>query len=172
MRIGYFDSSGGGSESGRSGGVLAELARRLLADGVTVRGAVQENSGPREGHCDMDLRILPDGPLIRISQDLGPHATGCRLDPAALETAVMEVERRLPGAQFLILNKFGKHEAEGRGFRQMLADVAASGVPVLVAVNPVHQRAFLDFAGELAEEVAEDRVHDWALGALAGLEAA
>ncbi len=168
MRIGYLDNP----ESGRSDRVLAALARRLLAEGVAVRGAVQENSGHCEQHCDMDLRILPDGPLIRISQDLGAHSTGCRLDPAALEAAVMEVARRLPGAQLLILNKFGKHEAEGRGFRQMLADVAATGVPVLVGINPMNRQAFFDFVGDLAEEVAEDGALDWARGALAGAEAA
>lgn len=168
MRIGYLDNP----ESGRSDKALAALALRLLAEGVAVRGAVQENSGSCEGHCDMDLRILPDGPLIRISQDLGAHSTGCRLDPAALEAAVMEVARRLPGAQILILNKFGKHEAEGRGFRQMLADVAASGVPVLIGINPMNRQAFFDFVGDLAEEVAEEAALDWTRGALSAAEAA
>jgi hypothetical protein len=60
------------------------------------------------------VRVLPEGAILRISQVLGPQARGCRLVPAALETAVVLVVAGLScGADLLIVNKFGKHEAEG-----------------------------------------------------------
>ena len=60
-----------------------------------------------------DVRVPPGDPVLRISQALGPSARGCRLDAAALEVAVGLVSTRLAeGADLLILNKFGKHEAK------------------------------------------------------------
>lgn len=159
MRIGYVFSEARGATDR----LLAEVAGRLQGEGVPLAGAVQHNTAcDADSHCDMDLKVLPDGPVVRISQNLGAQSSGCRLDAGALEVAVMEVAQRLPGARLLIVNKFGKHEAEGRGFRQMLAEVAAEGVPVLIGINSMNRQAFFDFAGDLAEPVAEGAVLDWA----------
>lgn len=163
MRIGYVFSEARGATDR----LLAEVAGHLQGEGVPLAGAVQHNSAcDADSHCDMDLKVLPDGPVVRISQNLGAGSTGCRLDAGALELAVMAVAQRLPGARLLIVNKFGKHEAEGRGFRQMLAEVAAEGVPVLIGINNMNRQAFFDFAGDLAEPVTEAAVLDWARAAL------
>ncbi|MBV2361628.1 DUF2478 domain-containing protein [Thalassococcus sp. CAU 1522] len=145
--------------------LLAAFAERCLADGVAVTGIVQTNTPrPKSHRCDMDVRVLPDGPVIRISQDLGPEATGCALNPAALESAVLEVERRLSGdSAVLIVNKFGKHEAEGKGFRDLIAEAHALDVPVVVGLNGLNAAAFQAFAGGLAEQVPADldALADW-----------
>ncbi|MEX5726690.1 hypothetical protein Ga0609869_000043 [Rhodovulum iodosum] len=58
--------------------------------------------------------------------DLPARNVACRLDPAALETAVGLVAAGLSsGADLLIVNKFGKHEAAGRGFRYVVAEAVA-----------------------------------------------
>ena len=96
----------------------------------------------------MDVKILPDGGTIRISQTLGRASRGCRLDPAALETAVGLVEAELfKGADCLIVNKFGKHEAEGRGFREVIAKALAMDIPVLVGTNARNLPALERFTG-------------------------
>lgn len=90
-------------------------------------------------------------PRLRISQDLGRSARGCRLDPAALATAVGLVSAKLSkGADILIVNKFGKHEAEGRGFRGVIAEALSLGIPVLVGVNALNLPAFETFAEGMA----------------------
>ena len=97
--------------------LLAELADRLEKRGVRTRGIVQINSGcETDQRCDMDVQVLPNGPMIRISQFLGKEARGCRLDPDAMATAIAEVERSLqqPYDVFL-LNKTDKgRQAFGR----------------------------------------------------------
>jgi hypothetical protein len=99
----------------------------------------------------MDVRVLPDGAVLRISQDLGPQARGCRLDPAALETAVGLVTVSLSsGVDLLIVNKFGKHEAGGRGFRDVIAEAVALDIPVLVGLSALNRPAFETFAEERA----------------------
>ncbi len=139
--------------------LLEGLATDLAARGYHCIGTVQINSTRADaGPCDMDVRVLPDGPVLRISQDLGPSARGCRLDPGALETAAGLVAARLSaGADLLIINKFGKHEADGRGFRDVIAHAVAMDVPVLVGLNALNRAAFEAFAGGLAAEVPPER---------------
>lgn len=138
--------------------VLERLATELAARGLRCCGTVQINSERCDaGPCDMDVRVLPDGAVLRISQDLGPQARGCRLDPAALETAVGLVAASLSsGADLLIVNKFGKHEAEGRGFRDVIAQAVATDVPVLVGLNALNRPAFEAFAEGLAIQLPSD----------------
>lgn len=146
--------------------ILAGLAGELITRGLRLCGTVQINTERTScGPCDMDVRVLPDGPVLRISQDLGQHARGCRLDPAALQTAVGLVEARLDtGTELLIINKFGKHEAEGHGFRDVIARAVDFGIPVLVGLNGLNRTAFEDFASGLATPLPpeQDALVKWA----------
>jgi nucleoside-triphosphatase THEP1 len=72
-----------------------------------------------------------------------------------LEAAVGAAEAALAeGADLLIVNKFGKQEAAGRGFRPVIAEALAQGTDVLVGVNPLNLEALLDFAGDMAQPVS------------------
>lgn len=150
--------------------MLEGLANDLAARGLRCCGTVQINTTcAGNGLCDMDVRVLPDGPILRISQDLGPSARGCRLDPAAIETAVGLVATRLEqGADVMIINKFGKHEVEGRGFRDVIAQALAMNIPVLVGLNALNLAAFDTFAGGLAVEIPPERtaLYAWIEGAV------
>ena len=132
--------------------ILFKLTNALAARGLRCCGTVQINSERGDtGPCDMDVRVLPDGPILRISQDLGRDSHGCRLDPAALETAVGLVSASMEeGSDLLIVNKFGKHEAQGRGFRTVIAEALSKGIPVLVGINTLNMSAFQEFAEGLA----------------------
>ncbi|MDV4145863.1 DUF2478 domain-containing protein [Shimia sp. FJ5] len=150
--------------------LLETFATQMIARGYRVRGIVQVNTERRPDHaCDMDVKVLPDGAVYRISQSLGAGARGCRLDPEALEMSVVEVEASLrDGADLVILNKFGKQEAEGRGFRDVLASAVAEGIPVLVGLNALNKDAFDDFAAGLAAECAPtlEALTHWAENAI------
>ena len=162
MRLGYTMMSGRGDVDL----LLAALADRLADQGVRVAGVVQINTecGP-DRPCDMDLRILPDGEVLRISQSLGAGARGCRLDAEALELAVAATSRGLSKADLLVVNKFGKHEAQGRGFRPLIAEAMAAGTPVLCGLNGANLEAFQAFTEGVAEAVEPDldALTAWAL---------
>lgn len=147
-----------GSERGETDRLLAEVAARLAAEGWDLAGVVQVNTGrPGRAHCDMDLRVLGRSEVVRISQNLGEESTGCRLDPEGLATAVALVETVLArGPRLLILNKFGKAEVEGRGFRALIGQALEQGVPVLTGLKPVNRDGFEGFAEGMAEALPAD----------------
>lgn len=152
--LGYVVAEGHGAADR----LMAEVARRLAAEGHRLAGAVQVNAdrGP-DLPCHMDLEVLEGGVRVRISQDLGALSGGCRLDPAGLARAVGLVEAALradPAPRLLIVNKFGLQEAEGGGFRPAIGTALAGGIAVLTAVGAGHRAAFEDFAGGMAEAVA------------------
>ncbi|MFC4215785.1 DUF2478 domain-containing protein [Pseudophaeobacter arcticus] len=167
MKIAYTMAQGRGDTDQ----ILHQLSQRLRAEGHSPCGVVQVNSERTDScRCDMDVQVLPQGPVIRISQSLGENARGCRLDPAALEEAVALTERALQvGAEMLIINKFGKHEAEGRGFRAAIGEALALEIPVLVGLNQLNQEAFFEFIGDLGVALAPnvDDLAEWAKAQLA-----
>lgn len=150
--------------AGAADRLLAATADTLGAQGLRLAGAVQDNldRGPDQ-FCDMDLRILGDaGPTIRISQNLGNGSQGCRLDTGALAMAVARAEAVLAqGADLVIINKFGKQECYGRGFRDFIAEALARDIPVLLSVPEDQLPGFHEFAGDLAEPLTPAAVLDW-----------
>lgn len=159
--LGYIvaDERGGGDRR------LAALVDRLLSDGLRLAGAVQTNVEVEPDRpCHMDLCVIGQDAAVRISQSLGVHSSGCRLDPAGLETVVGAVEVQLDApVDLLIVNKFGKQEVEGRGFRTVMGAAIAQGIPVLTSVNAKNLEGFRAFADELAVQIDADvdSMHAW-----------
>ncbi len=52
------------------------------------------------------------------------------------------------GADIVILNKFGKQEAEGRGLRGPIAKAVELGIPVLVGLNASRIQSWTEFCGD------------------------
>lgn len=159
-----------GDVPGAADRLISQTAQKLRDEGLRLAGAVQVNidHGP-DRDCDMELEILgDDGPMVRISQSLGSCSQGCRLDTDALSRAAGRVDAVLEqGADLLIVNKFGKNECKGGGFRQAIARALAEGIPVLVYVPPQLLADFHSFAGDLAEAVAPNAIGEWCLSARA-----
>jgi nucleoside-triphosphatase THEP1 len=167
--LGYIISPG----QGAGDRLIAAVAEELSARGIPLAGAIQLNvEHDPARHCHMDLRILGKGGTFRISEDRGRHARGCRLDPRGLSDSVLQVEASLErqAPSLLIVNKFGKEETQGGGFREVIGRALLAGVPVLTSVSARNLPAFLDFAGGLATEVPaeSDRAVAWCLDAVAG----
>lgn len=145
--------------------VLQRFAQAQEAVGTKVCGVVQVNTDREDcAMCDMDVRVMPSGSTIRISQNLGKQSRGCRLDVDGLEKAVVEVEAQLSAdAELLVINKFGKHEANGRGFRNVIGQALEMGVPVVCGVNALNRAAFEEFCGGEAQfiDAAPDALSAW-----------
>lgn len=124
------------SDSEAADEALCGIALRLIESSWRLAGLVQHNR-PRPGRsrCDMVLEELASGDLVPITQDRGPEAKGCALVLDQLLKAMQLVRAALPAhPDLVIVNKFGKTEAEGGGFRALIAEAVDLAIPVLVAV--------------------------------------
>lgn len=156
MKIAYITSS----QKGETDRLLSEIAADLLAQGHALAGIVKQidYSSQFENGCDMKVRILPTGPVIKITQDLGTGSDACRLDPGAITQAVACVEAGpLDNTDLFILNKFGPEEVAGRGFRDAIGTALGQGVPVLIGIGKANLSAFETFAGGVAIPLPADK---------------
>jgi hypothetical protein len=133
--------------------------------GLRVAGVLQHPVCPEAaGHCDVALEELTTGLRTDLFEDRGPGASGCRLDEAALAEVNGQVARSLETApDLLILNKFGKVEAEGRGLLDLVAMAVDRGIPVVIGVPIRNLAPWRDFAGGMSVEFSDDpsEVADW-----------
>jgi nucleoside-triphosphatase THEP1 len=147
--------------------LISELGYRLRDAGFAVAGLVQHNHFVRDrAKCDMEVEELFSGTILKLSEDRGKEARGCRLDRSALSEAASLLSASLEREPALvILNKFGKTEAEGHGLRDSLVQAVQLGVPVIVGVPYRNVEQWRIFAEGLAEECSIDspRVYEWLL---------
>ncbi|QYX56116.1 DUF2478 domain-containing protein [Roseovarius sp. SCSIO 43702] len=160
-----------GTRRGETDRLLASAVAQLRQEGVRMLGAVRAGAPAHpDEQCESTLLLLPEGPEIRITQDLGSGSAACRMDAGALEEAVGVATARLASEEvdLVILNKFGLSEAEGRGFRAFIADALARDIPVVLGLSETHRAAFDDFAGGMATRLQPDAaaILDWCRAAL------
>lgn len=145
--------------------IFEAVARLLKGEGMAVIGFLQRE-GTSEGECCNEIRLedIVSGRNYVISQALGSGARGCRLDPQALTEVAGLLLSGLEGdPHLLILNRFGKGESEGQGFRAAIEDACTRGIPVLTAVRESYFEAWTQFSGDLAILLAPeyDQVIGW-----------
>ncbi|HRJ70477.1 MAG TPA: DUF2478 domain-containing protein [Beijerinckiaceae bacterium] len=149
--------------------MMTEIAHTLSAAGTRLAGVVQHNTcPPGRSRCDMLLEDLRTGAIIRISEDRGEQSRGCRINPQGLAEASASVAAALAGdlPELLIINKFGKMEAEGDGLRDLIAQAIGQDVPVLIGVPQRNLDAWRAFAGSFADELPpmQHAVRAWLQG--------
>ena len=59
----------------------------------------------------------------------------------------------LPQCDLILLNKFGKTETEGGGFRCVISDALSLGIPVVIGVPRRNLAAWREYAGDFALEI-------------------
>lgn len=117
--------------------ILETLAHGLSAEGLQLAGAVQHTAHvPSSPRCDMVLEDLGTGGIHPISVDPGIDVQGCRMEPGKIEAlAMLAGEAMERGADLFLLNRFGKNEIAGRGYREVISEAVSRGLPVLVGVS-------------------------------------
>lgn len=112
--------------------LLSGFAARRRAEGLRVVGVIETARPAGEGE-GLSLRDIVTGEEFAITQNLGKGAGACQLDPSGLAAACASVERALEtGFDVLILSKFGKEEASGRGLLSCMCAAFTASVPSVI----------------------------------------
>lgn len=116
---------------------LIAFAEALAGRGGRLAGFVQERAADN-GSCtlkDVWLRDIVTGETLGIMQDLGRDASACRVDAQAIARAAGRLGAALAaGADLVLVNRFGKLEAEGGGMLAEIGRAFSDGVPLIVCV--------------------------------------
>ncbi len=139
------------------GFAIGEVFHAVAADarrqGLRLGGVIETPAASAAGHrCDMVLLDLASSRRIKISEERGALARGCRLDLDSLARTCALIMSSLPQCDLILLNKFGKTEAEGGGFRCVISDALALDIPVVIGVPRRNLAAWREYAGDLAVE--------------------
>ncbi|MBI1217541.1 MAG: DUF2478 domain-containing protein [Rhodobacteraceae bacterium] len=154
--------------------VLARAAAQLRAEGVVLAGFTQATTPGRRGGVTV-VEDLVSGLRHPITQDLGPGSGACSLDPAALAGVAAVLLARLDQpVDLLVVNRFGKGEAEGRGLRAAIERAVLAGVPVLTVLRAGYAEAWDQFTDGAAVvlEPEDEAILNWARAAILAARAA
>jgi hypothetical protein len=138
-----------------------EIIRRVLGPlrerGIPMAGALQLEPNDRPGRhpCDLLLEDLATGEVTAIAEHRGKEARGCRLDVGVLTEMAEAVEQSLHAdkPRLLVINKFGKIEADGGGLREAIVNAVGLGIPALVGVPARNLDRWRGFVADLAVEL-------------------
>lgn len=145
---------------GDSGGAV----QRLLAQFVDRQRSAWRLAGVIEtGHVEDACRTavlnnIGNGRTYRLFQDLGSASQSCAMRADALVRACQHVcEDMAKGCDLVLLNKFGKLEAEERsGMMAAFAAAMEADIPVLTSVAPKFDAAWERFAAPYFTTVPPD----------------
>jgi hypothetical protein len=120
--------------------LLREFVQDLTTRGYRVVGLLQT----RLDDGGAAVTVLPTGETIALAQRRGPLSA--RPTPCDLAEAAARIDALIqPGADLVVINRFGKLEAEGAGLIDEIARALGSDIPVLVAVPEFRFSEWLSF---------------------------
>jgi nucleoside-triphosphatase THEP1 len=121
--------------------LLREFVQDLTGRGYRVVGLIQTRL--RDGGAA--VTVLPTGETIPLAQERGTIANASR-DPCDLAEAAARIDVLIEsGADLVIINRFGKLEAEGMGLVAEIARALSVDIPVVVAVPEFRFSEWLSF---------------------------
>ena len=146
--------------------LLTAAVDAIRSRGIVVGGLLQR-LGPMQsnGKHSVWLDDVATGQTVRLDEPRGPGARACILDTDALAQAAYLLRRAAdarPGV--IVVNRFGKFEAEGGGIRSELAEAICSGAAVLIPVRLALLPDLEAFLGAPASRLPPDAasIADWA----------
>jgi hypothetical protein len=137
--------------------LLRGFAAELNGRGRRAVGLVQQ--GDASGAApQLSALLLHSGDTLRLFQDLGPGATGCKLDLGQLLAAGTAVADAIDhGADLVIINRFGRQERDGRGLSYLIERALSRDIPVVIAVPLARLDDWAAFSGDMATRLSCDR---------------
>jgi hypothetical protein len=123
--------------------LLIDFADDLRRSGLCPVGVVQAGRSCQARSPRLGVVMLPGGETVCLVPDAGACGAGCRLDAGRLG----EIAKRLAaavegGADLVVINRFGRSEAEGGGLIDLIVQALDAEIPVLIAVP---ERRFSDW---------------------------
>ncbi len=124
--------------------LFVDFTSDLCRSGVRPVGVIQSGRSCRAEEPKLRVVMLPGGETFRLVADTeNCDAAGCRLDDQRLRELAERLTAAIDdGPDLVVINRFGRAEAEGRGLVKPIAQALKADIPVLIAVP---ERRFFDW---------------------------
>ena len=124
--------------------LFIDFTRDLCRSGLRPVGVIQSGRNCRTEEPKLRAVILPGGETVGLVADRQACAAGgCRLDDQRLDALAEQLTIAIDdGPDLVVINRFGRAEAEGRGLVKPIAQALEADIPVLIAVP---ERRFSDW---------------------------
>jgi hypothetical protein len=123
--------------------LLIDFVEDLSRAGLRPVGVVQTGRSCQADNPGLGVVMLPGGEVVRLAMESETHGTGCRLDSGRLADLAGRLAVAIEaGADLVIINRFGRSEAEGGRLIDLIAQALGADIPVLIAVP---ERRFSDW---------------------------
>jgi hypothetical protein len=153
---------------GTSSAEVQDLFRTLVErwrPAFRLAGLVAEHHGLADRACSAGfLRNVTSGERFSIFDDLGPGSTACHLDGKGAFNAADAVRRDIAaGCDLVLLSKFGKLEADGKGLFGAFTAALDARIPLLTSLSPACQLQWETLAGQTYAVLPADldRIRAW-----------
>lgn len=136
-----------GTDNATAQRLFAEAVQRWRIRGVRVTGVIEDIRGAGENASNAGVpRDIATGERHSIFVEILPAGRVCHVDADGAEQAAASVLANLADSDVVVLSKFGKLEAGGRGLIGAFEAAAAAGKPILTRVAKKHLLAWNAFA--------------------------
>ncbi|WP_417823228.1 DUF2478 domain-containing protein [Thalassospira lucentensis] len=142
--------------------ILTQITTHYRCDRIS--GYVQKRHKDRDCGTLVYVRNLRSGEEMSITKNRGAMAKGCKLDGDALSSLSEQLAQDIEaGSDLLIVARFGRSEAEGRGLRDVISRAMELEIPVLVGVRGEYADAWDEFHGGIADTLPLDaqKIEAW-----------
>lgn len=137
--------------------LFVSAVAKWLAAGIKVVGVISEARGLPDRTCSAGiLRDIVSGNPYPIFLETAPSGTSCHLDAAGVDDACFSLLDQIVASDVVVLSKFGKLEAMGKGLAPAFQTAFAAGKPVLTTVSDKHRDAWRAFAPRATFLSADD----------------
>jgi hypothetical protein len=153
---------------GTSSAEVQDLFRTLVErwrPAFRLAGLIAEHHGLADRTCSAGfLRNVTSGERFSIFDDLGPGSTECHLDGTGALSAADTARRDIAaGCDLVLLSKFGKLEADGKGLFGAFNAALDGHIPLLTSLSPACQTQWEKLAGRSYTVLPADldRIRAW-----------
>lgn len=153
----------GGADGTTLQALLAASVAEWKAAGLRVAAVIAEAHNLPDRTCSAGfLRDLASGTAYSMLLATPPAGTSCHLDATGVDGACAALLGQIPDSDVVVLSKFGKLEAAGRGLAPAFAAAITTGKPVLTTVSELHRDAWQRLAPDAIRLPADAvAIHDW-----------
>lgn len=136
---------------------IEALVTRLLGNGYHIQGVLQKPVDKNATGCNARLYRIGVNGQYNISQQLGAGSSSCNLDTEVLEQAAFDISSAItPDTDLVVVNRFGKRESQGGGFRAVFERAMELDIPVLTVVQEQMASSWLDYGGSSVALLRDD----------------